>query len=104
VLLGLEGAVVDGLGLLHLTVRHARMSSAVARPIRSSSKTLTSSKLSYFLRLPGPAVAGPDAKKTVGVGVVGGSGVTRSRLPEIRSRRRWTPRWGGATGRCRALR
>src|SRR5690606_5081878 len=51
----------------------ARMSSAVARPMRSSSKTLTSSKMSYFLKFskilgvqdcawcPGPAPGAPGA-------------------------------------------
>ena len=39
-------------GFLTSPCDHARMSSAVARPMRSSSKTLTSSKVSYFLRVP----------------------------------------------------
>src|SRR6478735_5132480 len=43
-------------GFLTSPCDQARMSSAVARPMRSSSKTLTSSKGSYFLRLPGAAV------------------------------------------------
>src|SRR5687768_1966697 len=37
-------------GFLTSPCDQARMSSAVARPIRSSSKTLTSSKMSYFLK------------------------------------------------------
>ena len=48
VLLRLQRPVVDGLGLLDLAVDHWRMSSAVARPMRSSSKKLTSSKVPTF--------------------------------------------------------
>src|SRR6478735_8098277 len=39
-------------GFLTSPCDQVRMSSAVARPMRSSSKTLTSSKGSYFLRMP----------------------------------------------------
>src|SRR5690242_20144717 len=38
-------------GFLTSPCDHSRMSSAVARPMRSSSKKLTSSKISFFQRL-----------------------------------------------------
>ena len=70
------------------------MSSAVARPMRSSSKTLTSSKVSYFLRL--VSVERPGAGRCrVGVG-----GLVAIDPGAIRSRR--CSRLDGGTGRCRA--
>ncbi len=96
VLLRLEGAVVDGLGLLDLAVGPLRMSSAVARPMRSSSKKLTSSTVpSLLLACSGKSVGGGPA------GYGGRRVIRRTAVPDaVRPLRRSWAHVG--TGRCRA--